>query len=166
MAELLSLKPHYLEHTLKDGQPLHEELQKECYATFSCRHKFCREVCPIYREDRDESHTSYGFQTTLLAVSEGMESLSNVIEDFTFCLECGGCELRCPTTLFAADFYQYETTTVDLVRKVRRDLVKEGHTYPGFEAVKKYIDHHIDLYNGPEDELTKWAKGLDITMKG
>lgn len=166
MAELLSKKQHYLDYVLEDGKPLGEDLQKECYATFSCRHKFCREVCPVYREDRNESHTSYGFQTTLLAVAEGMESLKDVVDDFTFCLECGGCELRCPTTLFAADFYRYETTTVDLVRKVRRDLVSAGHTYEGFEEVKKYIDSHMNLYLGPEEELTKWAKGLPITLAG
>ena len=32
-------------------------------------------------------------------------------------------KLRCPNTLFAGDFYGTSTTTVDLVRKVRRDLV-------------------------------------------
>ncbi len=166
MAELLSLKPHYIDQKLQEGAAISEEFQKECYATFSCRHKFCREVCPVYREDRNESHTSYGFQSTLLAVAEGMEQLGDVLEDFTYCLECGACELRCPTTLFAADFYRYETTTVDLVRKVRRDLVGGGRTYPGYENVKKYIDHHMDLYLGPDEELTKWAKGLDITVKG
>jgi heterodisulfide reductase subunit D len=166
MSELLSKKQHYLDTTITVGQPLSEELQKECYATFSCRHKFCREVCPVYREERNESHTSYGFQTTLLAVSEGLENLEDILEDFTYCLECGGCELRCPTTLFAADFYRYETTTVDLVRKVRRDLVSGGHTYEGFAEVKKYIDSHMNLYNGPEEELTKWAKGLNVTLAG
>lgn len=166
MSELLAKKDHYYEFTFKDGEPISQEFRKECYATFACRHKFCREVCPVFREERNESYTSYGFQTTLLAVSEGLETLANSKEDFTYCLECGACELRCPTTLFAADFYRYETTTVDLVRKVRRDLVSEGHAYEGFEAVKKYIDEHMNLYNGPDEELTKWAAGLEVTIKG
>ncbi len=165
MSELLSKKDHYYETKFKDGEELSLEMRKECYATFACRHKFCREVCPVFREERNESFTSYGFQTTLLAVSEGLESLANVKEDFSFCLECGACELRCPTTLFAADFYRYETTTVDLVRKFRRDMVSEGNTYEGFEEVQKYIDEHMNLYHREDDELIKWAKGLNITIK-
>lgn len=166
MSELLSKKEHYLHSKFKDGEEISQEFRKECYATFACRHKFCREVCPVFRETRNESYTSYGYQSTLLAVSEGMETISSVKEDFSHCLECGACELRCPTTLFAADFYRYETTTVDLVRKFRRDLVSQGGTYEGFEAVQKYIDEHMNLYNGPAEELTKWANGLDITIKG
>lgn len=165
MQELLSKKDFY-DVPFKDGEKISEEFQKDCYATFACRHKFCREVCPVYREERNESHTSYGFQTTLLAVSEGLESLKNIVNDFTYCLECGGCEIRCPNTLFAADFYHYEQTTVDLVRKVRRDMVQAGHSYEGFEEVQKYIDSHMELYNGPDEELTKWAKGLNLTIAG
>lgn len=166
MTELLSKKQHYLDNTLVAGEPISDEMQKDCYATFSCRHKFCREVCPVYREQRNESHTSYGYQTMLFSVSQGMETLPDILQEFTYCLECGGCELRCPTTLFAADFYRYETTTVDLVRKVRRDLVSAGHQYEGFDQVKKYIDSHFNLYLGPDEELTKWAKGLNLSIAG
>lgn len=165
MTELLFNKKFYFDSTFKDGEPISDEMQKDCYATFSCRHKFCREICPVHHVDRDENHTSYGFQTMLFAVSEGLDSINNIKDEFTHCLQCGACELRCPTTLFSADFYKYETTTVDLVRKFRRDLISAGETYEGFEEVKKYIDEHMNLYNGPVEELTKWAQGLDVTIK-
>lgn len=164
MTELLSKKEFYYETSFKDGEPISEEFQKDCYATFSCRHKFCREVCPTHSVDRDENHTSYGYQTMLFAVSEGMDTISNIKDEFTHCLQCGACETRCPTTLFSADFYKYETTTVDLVRKFRRDVIASGETYFGFDKVQKYIDDHMNLYNGPADELLKWSKGLGVNI--
>src|ERR1035437_5005333 len=120
MSQQLSFKPFYEERI--EGTRIPVPLIKDCYAVFACRHKFCREVCPVYQDDRDESHTSYGFHTSLLAISQGMGELSDVSELVTNCLECGACELRCPNTLFGGDFYGASTTTVDLVRKVRRDL--------------------------------------------
>jgi len=165
MAELLSKKSFYKD-PLKEGQPVSDELTKDCYAVFSCRHKFCREVCPVYREERNESFGSYGLHTTLLSVSKGIEELANIKDTFSHCLECGACELRCPTTIFAGDFYKYTTTTVDLVRKIRRDLVAQGIHYEGWNEVKKYIDEHQDYYDGPETELTKWATDLELPKAG
>jgi Fe-S oxidoreductase len=165
MAELLSKKDFYKE-VLKDDQPINEQFTKECYTVFACRHKFCREICPVYREERNESYSSYGLHTSLLAVSQGLEQLSNIKNTITNCLECGACELRCPTTLFAGDFYKYTTTTVDLVRKVRHDLIVQGITYDRYNEVKKYVDEHLDYYNGPQEELTKWASDLTLPKSG
>ena len=112
MSQQLSSKPFYIEKI--EGRRIPDPLIKDCFAVFACRHKFCREVCPVYQDDRDESHTSYGFHATLLAISQGMGELSDVREQVTNCLECGACELRCPNTLFAGDFYGASTTTVGI----------------------------------------------------
>ena len=121
MSQNLSSKPFYEERV--EGTTIPLSIVKDCYAVFACRHKFCREVCPVYQEDRDESHTSYGFHAALLGISKGMGELSELRDTITHCLECGACELRCPNTLFGGDFYGASTTTIDLVRKVRRDMV-------------------------------------------
>lgn len=165
MSELLSHKDFY-PIPLKRNEPVNEDLVKDCYATFACRHKFCREVCPVYREERNEAYIPYGFNTAILAVSRGVADLAELDRTFTYCLECGACELRCPTTLFAGDFYKRTTTTADLVRKVRRDLLAEGIRPAGWGAVEETVAEHRDRYQGPVAELTRWAADLDLPRSG
>lgn len=164
MTQQLSTKPVYVE--LLKAKQVPEAIAKDCYAVFACRHKFCREVCPVYQDDRDESHTSYGFHSTILAMSKGLGELAEVREQVTNCLECGACELRCPNTLFAGDFYGASTTTVDLVRKVRRDLVAEEIGFEKYEAVIEVIDRYLAYFEGPEEDLTRWAEGLNLPFAG
>ena len=125
MTYQLSKKEFYAEPLAK-ATGISEEFVKEAYLVFACRHKFCRDICPNYDLTRQESHTSYGFHTAILAVSRGVGDLGELLDDFSYCLECGACELRCPNTSMGGDFYRRSTTTVDLVRKVRRDLVADG----------------------------------------
>ncbi len=164
MSQQLSSKPFYDEKI--EGTIIPLPLIKDCYAVFACRHKFCREVCPVYQDDRDESHTSYGFHTALLGISQGMGELADIRETITNCLECGACELRCPNTLFGGDFYGASTTTVDLVRKVRRDLVASEIGFEKYEEIVATVDRYIAYFEGPEGDLTKWADGLNLATSG
>lgn len=164
MTQQLSSKPFYDERI--EGRRIPVPIIKDCFAVFACRHKFCREVCPVYQDDRDESHTSYGFHSTLLAISQGMGELGDVREQVTNCLECGACELRCPNTLFAGDFYGASTTTVDLVRKVRRDLVAAEIGFERYDAIVAVIDRYLGYFTGPEENLTRWAEGLELPFAG
>ena len=164
MTQQLSSKPFYGQRI--EVRSIPDPLIKDCFAVFACRHKFCREVCPVYQDDRDESHTSYGFHSTLLAISQGMGSLEDVRDQVTNCLECGACELRCPNTLFAGDFYGTSTTTVDLVRKVRRDLVAAEIGFEKYEAIVEVIDKYLAYFTGPEEDLTRWAEGLNLPFTG
>jgi Fe-S oxidoreductase len=165
MVELLSYKKFY-DEPLKKDEPVSEEITKDCYTVFACRHKFCREVCPVYQELRNESYTSYGFHAALLSVSRGIESLGNMKETITYCLECGACELRCPNTLFGGDFYKRRTTTVDLVRKIRRDLIAENEKPNNWGEVEKKIDQYKKYYNSSPEEIRQWAKDLEIPTTG
>ena len=56
--EILSYKKFY-EDPVKKGEKVDDELSKDCYNVFACRHKFCREWCPDYVEEGNESYTSY-----------------------------------------------------------------------------------------------------------
>lgn len=165
MSELLSHKDFYA-IPLKKGEPVHADMVKDCYSTFACRHKFCREICPIYADQRNEAYVPYGFNTAILAVSRGVADLEELYRTFTYCLECGACELRCPTTLFAGDFYKRTTTTVDLVRKVRRDLIAQGVEPAGWSAVQETIDQHLGYWDGPKEDLTRWAADLNLPRSG
>ena len=161
MTYQLSKKDFYAEPLTKTtGIP--EEFVKEAYLVFACRHKFCRDICPNFDLTRREAHTSYGFHTSILAVSRGVGDLDQLVDDFTYCLECGACELRCPNTSMGGDFYRRSTTTVDLVRKVRRDHVADGGEIRNWSAVKDYLDEHRGFVAGQGDLVTKWAEGIKL----
>lgn len=163
--EILSYKKFYSDPVAID-KPVSDELAKDCYAVFACRHKFCREWCPVYVEERNESHISYGMHVAVLALARGTAKLEEMSDEFIHCLECGQCELKCPNTMFGGDFYRYSTTTLDLVRKMRRDLYAAGINYEGFEEVQKVIDEHLMHDKGPDADLTSWAEGLNLPNKG
>ncbi|MCL2780806.1 MAG: (Fe-S)-binding protein [Actinomycetia bacterium] len=164
MTQQLSTKPFYAEQIVGDQVPL--PLVRDCYAVFACRHKFCREVCPVYQDDRNESHTSYGYHTAVLGIAHGFGDIDELHETITNCLECGGCETRCPNTLFAGDFYGTSTTTVNLVRKIRRDLVAAGTGFDGAPEILAQVDKYLGYFTGPVADLTKWADGLELPFSG
>lgn len=160
--EYISKKEFYSE-PLGDDKAVSTEMRRDCYAVFACRHKFCRDVCPVYLEMRDESATAYGVHTSILGIAEGYGVLSDLVDSITLCLECGACELRCPNTLYTGDFYGQTTTLVDLVRKVRRDLIAQGTPPSNWEDVDKYIKEELAREKGSEDEFAKWAADLDLS---
>ena len=141
MTYQLSKKDFYAE-PLSKTKAIPEEFVKEAYLVFACRHKFCRDICPNFDITRNEAHTSYGFHTSILAISRGVGEFDKLMDNFTYCLECGACELRCPNTSMGGDFYRRSTTTVDLVRKVRRDHMADGGEITNWAAVKEYLDEH------------------------
>jgi len=161
MTYQISKKEFYAE-PLATGAPVSEEMVREAYLVFACRHKFCRDICPIFDVTRNEGHTSYGFHTAILALTRGIDSFDNLAENFTYCLECGACEIRCPNTAFGGDFYRRTTTTVDLVRKIRRDQVADGKKFANWAEVTGYLDEHRGFVAAQEDLVTKWAADIKV----
>ena len=162
MTYQLSKKDFYAE-PLSKHKAISEEFVKEAYLVFACRHKFCRDICPNFDLTRNEAHTSYGFHTSILAVSRGVGELDKLIDNFTYCLECGACELRCPNTSMAGDFYRRSTTTLDLVRKIRRDYMAESGEFRNWSVVKDYLDEHRGFVATQGDLVTKWTEGIKIS---
>jgi heterodisulfide reductase subunit D len=161
MTQLLSKKEFY-DEPLKSGEGISDDMVKEAYLVFACRHKFCRDICPVYDQTRDEAHTSYGFHTAILAVARGMDGLNSLADAFTYCLECGACELRCPNTMYGGDFYKRTTTTVDLVRKMRRDQLNDGTVYTGSAAIQEYLDEHRGYVTDQGELVTRWVGDVKI----
>jgi Fe-S oxidoreductase len=60
------------------------------------------------------------------------------------------------------DFYRRTTTTVDLVRKVRRDHMADGGEIPGWGGVKEYLDEHRGFVATQGDLVTRWTEGVKI----
>ena len=151
MTYQLSKKDFYAE-PLSKHKAIPDEFVKEAYLVFACRHKFCRDICPNFDITRNEAHTSYGFHTSILAISRGVGEFDKLMDNFTHCLECGACELRCPNTSMGGDFYLRSTTTVDLVRKVRRDHLADGGEIKNWQAVKDYLDEHRGFVATQDEE--------------
>jgi Fe-S oxidoreductase len=162
MSEVYISKKSFYDSPLGDDKQVPPEMRRDCYAVFACRHKFCRDVCPVYFESRDETTSSYGLHTSILGLAEGHVALSDLQDTITMCLECGACELRCPNSLYTGDFYGQSTTLVELVRKVRRDLIAQGTPPINWDEVQKYIDQDLGKEKDPGDELVKWANDLDL----
>ena len=39
-------------------------------------------------------------------MDKGLLDIEDVADDYVHCAQCGGCEIRCPNTLFVSNFYQ------------------------------------------------------------
>ena len=164
-----------------DGDPQRDFVDRwrqNGYNCFSSGHKFCREVCPVTQVTRNENHTPTAFHANVIAMDKGLLNIEDVADDFVHCTQCGGCEIRCPNTLFVGDFYQARTETVKVVRAARALLVDKGLDREGW---KRWNRLTRDLRNEPvlgiddegaggvpngQEHVRDWAEGLDIPIGG
>jgi heterodisulfide reductase subunit D len=136
------------------------------FGCFSSRHKFCREICPVFQVTGNEQHTSYGFHANIVAMSQGEATLADVFDDYKHCLRCGACETRCPNTLFTGDFYLNRTRTTDIVAEVRAAAVEAGIED---SAWKKWAEDTIKYKNemqGDPEKVADWADDFNLPRGG
>jgi heterodisulfide reductase subunit D len=148
-----------------------EEWRNASYNCYSSGHKFCREVCPVMTETRNESWTPTAFHANVVAMERGELTIEDIAGDYVNCTQCGACELRCPNTLFTGDFYQFRTRTVDVVKAVRAFAVESGihqEGYRSWNARTAERSHEPVLGDVPvgQDTVRDWADGLDIPIGG
>lgn len=148
-----------------------EEWRNASYNCFSSGHKFCREVCPVTQIEHNESWTPTAFHANVVALERGELDISDIAADYVNCTQCGACELRCPNTLFAGDFYRFRTRTVDVVKAVRALAVDKGVHQPGWQVWNERTDlrsHEPVLGETPvsQEKVRDWAEGLDIPTGG
>jgi Fe-S oxidoreductase len=152
MTQFISIKKH-----IKEAK--WEGIARDCYNQFACSHKMCRTYDPVVLATGDESYSAYGFHTSVLAVTRNLAKLEDLLDSFTYCLECASCEVRCPNTLFSGDFYRYTTTTIDLVRFVRRELYNKGLKPRNWEKVEASLN---SLEAVGREELIEWSRDLKV----
>ena len=146
-----------------------DEWRNAAYNCFSSGHKFCREVCPVLQVTHDETHSPTAFHANVVAMDKGLLSIEDVAEDYVHCTQCGACELRCPNTIFAGDFYRFRTRTVDLVKAMRALAVDSGIHQPGWQRWNLATD---ELKNEPvlegvsQERVADWAAELDLPVGG
>jgi len=147
------------------------EWRNAAYNCYSSGHKFCREVCPVYQATGNESWTPTAFHAHVVAMERGHLEVADVANDFVNCVQCGACELRCPNTLFAGDFYRFRTRTVDLVKSVRALAVDLGIHQPKWKSWNERTNVELNEPVLGANEITQahvrdWAVGLDIPTGG
>ena len=146
-----------------------DEWRNAAYNCFSSGHKFCREVCPVVQVTHDETHSPTAFHANVVAMDKGLLDIEDVAEDYVHCTQCGACELRCPNTIFAGDFYRFRTRTVDLVKAMRALAVDSGIHQPGWQRWNLATD---ELKNEPvldgvsQERVADWAAELDLPVGG
>src|SRR5436190_996260 len=91
------------------------------------------DVCPDLQVTHDETHSPTAFHANVVAMDKGLLNIADVAADYVNCTQCGACELRCPNTIFAGDFYRFRTRTVDLVKAMRALAVDNGIHQPGWQ---------------------------------
>ena len=128
------------------------------HACLECRIKFCREVCPIYTQTRNESHGVHGFNMLALSVYRGLEKISDeLVETLAHCTTCGACQYRCPNTLFGGDFYNITMPTPDLVEQMREDLINTGYENPIHKKLLERWQTYLNPYGEPIEKRSKWV---------
>jgi heterodisulfide reductase subunit D len=151
-----------------DGRML-DEWRTAAYNCFSSGHKFCREVCPVLQVTHDETHSPTAFHANVVAMDKGLLTIEDVAEDYVNCTQCGACELRCPNTIFAGDFYRFRTRTVDLVKAMRSLAVEHGIHQPGWQRWNLATD---EMKNEPvidgvsQERVADWAAELGLPVGG
>jgi heterodisulfide reductase subunit D len=149
-----------------------DEWRNAAYNCYSSGHKFCREVCPVTQVTRNESYTPTAFHANVVAMDKGLIDLEEVARDYVHCTGCGACELRCPNTLFAGDFYRFRTRTVDLVKAIRAKCVEAGIEQPGWKRWNALTDEgkNEPVVDGEtpvsQEHVRDWADGLDLPTGG
>jgi heterodisulfide reductase subunit D len=140
------------------------------YGCFSSGHKFCRNVCPVMQVTQNENYSPTAFHANIVAMEQGALTVADVAEDYVHCTQCGACELRCPNTLMAGEFYRARTRTVDVVKAMRALAVDSGVEQPNW---KRWVEATVDRRNEPvldvpvaQENVANWADGLGLGMGG
>ena len=147
-----------------------ERWRDPAYGCFSSGHKFCRNVCPVMAVTQNENHSPTAFHANIVAMEQGALTVADVTEDYIHCTQCGACELRCPNTLMAGDFYRARTRTVDVVKAMRALAVDSGVEQPNW---KRWVEATVDRRNEPvldvpvsQENVVRWADGLGLGVGG
>jgi heterodisulfide reductase subunit D len=146
-----------------------DDWRNAAYNCFSSGHKFCREVCPVLQVTHDETHSPTAFHANVVAMDKGLMSIADVADDYVNCTQCGACELRCPNTIFAGDFYRFRTRTVDLVKAMRTLAVDSGIHQPGWHRWNLETDELKSepvLANVSQERVADWAAEFDLQVGG
>ena len=136
---------------LESGILYIEKLRDEIYTCNRTRCGFCREECPIYDIFRFEAFSSRGRSQIAKGLLEGtIQPSQELSECLGLCATCGYCRYRCALP------------AVELLERLRADLVKAGYELPGHHRMKERILKTKNPYGKEVEEKGQWAEGLQF----
>ena len=138
---------------------------------FSSGHKYCQPMCPVMQVTRNENHSPTAFNANVVAMERGELGIEDVASDYVHCTQCGGCEIRCPNTLFTGDMYRFRLRTVDIVKAMRALAVESGIHQPAWEVWNRATDERknepvLGDLEVSQERVASWADGLDLPIGG
>ena len=78
-----------------------EKHKEEIILCNECRCGFCRELCPVYNQLRQEAYSNRGRMIIAQALRDGkLKPSERLAEIVQHCMTCGWCKERCPQNLF------------------------------------------------------------------
>lgn len=98
---------------------------------------FCRAVCPIFGLTKRPAYNARGKMLVLKEVMEGNIPLNDeLIETLFQCTTCASCAKNCPSGV----------NVPEIIKSVRRDMVRSGSCHPAFVGMNKVLQASPNIY--------------------
>ena len=102
---------------------------------------FCQAVCPVFGATLRPAYNARGKMLLLKEVLDGKLELSEELVETIFqCTTCASCAHQCPSGV----------EVPEIIKAVRKDMVKLGTCHPAFVGMNKVLDEYPNIY--AEDE--------------
>ena len=104
---------------------------------------FCRGVCPLFGLTKRPAFNARGKMLILKEVMDGTLDLDDQLVDTLFqCTTCGACAEQCPSGV----------NPPEIIKQVRKDMVRQNACHPAFEGLHKILLEHTNIYGEDEPE--------------
>ncbi len=104
---------------------------------------FCQAVCPVFGLTRRPALNARGKMLVLKEVMDGTIELNEELMETLFqCTTCANCSTNCPSGV----------DVPEIIKMVRKDMVKLGSCHPAFTAMNEVLSKHTNIYAEEEPE--------------
>ncbi|MEJ2586631.1 MAG: (Fe-S)-binding protein [Deltaproteobacteria bacterium] len=126
---------------MKDTYTFEEKFRDQVLRCSSCG--FCRAVCPVFGLTKRPAFNARGKMLILKEVMDGhIELNDDLIETLFQCTTCASCANQCPSGV----------NPPEIIKAVRKDMVKRGTCHPAFEGMHRVLEEHTNIYGEDEPE--------------
>jgi len=126
---------------MKDTYTFEEKFRDQVLRCSSCG--FCRAVCPVFGLTKRPAFNARGKMLILKEVMDGNIELNDeLIETLFQCTTCASCANQCPSGV----------NPPEIIKAVRKDMVKRGTCHPAFEGMHRVLEEHTNIYGEDEPE--------------
>lgn len=137
-----------------------EKHKDEIILCNECRCGFCRELCPVYNQLRQEAYSTRGKMMIAQALLDGelvpSERIAEIVEH---CTNCGWCKERCPQNLFTR---QNLIDTPTFMEDFRKHLQDVGFEIKPYKKISDNIKKELNPYGEPISERTREYEDLKL----